>query len=171
MNVVERATSKLGVRAVQKLGVGTYGEVWRTTDGVLKVSRDPFELDLLRYGARYALRGLPRMLHDPEAVGDDYYAYEREALGDLGVLDIVFPSHALEQIARLDVFKEVSLAAYDRIVWHDREVERTLPAITEALRHAREKGFLIFDLAPRNLGVRSETGETVIRDGRMMRMR
>lgn len=168
-SIIDRATDKLGVRAVLRLGVGMYGEVWRTTDGVLKVSRDPFELDLLRYGARYGLRGLPTMMHGPQDVGDGYYAYEREALGDLGIIDTIFPSHALEQVARLDIFKEVSLQSYDRVVWHDPEVERGLPLIAETLRHARERGHLIFDLAPRNLGVRLSTGETVIRDGRLSR--
>lgn len=167
----DRAQKKLGIELFGPLGDGVFGEVHRTKHGVLKITRDPLELNLVTFGLSKSLPGLPRVLSPPTPIYRDFQAYEREELDDLGWLDQLLPSRALEQLGHLTVFREISMTAYDRIVWHDRDVEREFPEICEALRAARHQDALVFDLAPRNLGVRKATGETVIRDGRMMRLR
>lgn len=153
------------------LGTGTFGEAWRTERGVLKITRDPLELELLSFGTSHGLRGLPKVLRPPVPISFQFYAYEREDLRDLPTSLRFFPTQGLINVTRLDPLKEVSIAAYDTIVWHDPSLERDMPLITETLRVARSEGALVADLAFRNLGLRPASGETVIRDGRMVKIR
>ena len=149
------------------LGDGHFGSAWETSrKTVLKVTRDPREIDLVDLGIRHRLPGLPVIWQGPIVCDGATFAYEREALDSLPMLSGSL--QCLSKIAKpmAPTPWEKRLSDYDQQIASE-SLHGDFPLVIEALRSLRPLGRAVWDLKASNLGLRGD--DIVIRDGRCIR--
>lgn len=149
------------------LGHGHFGGAWATPRRtVLKVTSDPTEIALIELGVSHRLRGLPVVWQGPIVCSGDTFAYEREALDDLSILDFSLDRLSIIAKPTIPLPWEARLRAYDEKIYSP-ELAREFPLIMETLQRLRRHGRVVWDLKRNNLGLRGQ--DIVIRDGRCIR--
>jgi len=169
MTPILYACHRFGVQpsSLRHLGDGHFGSAWETSrKTVLKITKDPREIDLVDLGLRHRLAGLPVIWQGPIVCDESTFAYEREALDNLPMFSGSL--QCLSDIAKppAPVSWEKRLSSYDRQI-ESETLHRDFPLVIEALRSLRPLGRAVWDLKASNLGLRGE--DIVIRDGRCIR--